>query len=116
MRLLAEEVGLVGADGIDQVDHLLDVVAIPLKEVVAILLVRRQVESGDSPLLPAFEHDLFVRAQGNARLLVDQAAEPVQIAARKAVGVSGHKRVAAPQTRTSPTCAWLSPFFAPRKS
>ena len=45
MRLLAKEIGLVSGDGVDQVDHLLDVVTIAREEVVAVLRVRGQVQS-----------------------------------------------------------------------
>jgi hypothetical protein len=90
MSFLAEEVGLVRGHDVDEVNHFFVIVAAAIKKVIAVLPVGIQLETGQTPLEAAFEHDLFLGAERDARLLVDQAAEPVQIAAGKAVGVSGH--------------------------
>ena len=60
------------------------------KQILTVLGVRGQIQAPQSPLDSKLEHRLLVRAQVDARLLVDQAAKAAKICVRDYFFVTTH--------------------------
>ncbi len=78
MPRLAEEIGLVGGDGVDQMDQL-GLMAVGRKHVIAVVGEGRDVQLAQAPADADLHHGLFLGVQVDAGFVIDQVAKPVEI-------------------------------------
>ncbi len=124
---LAEEIGLIGADDIQQMDDLV-LLSVRAKQILTVLGKGVELQAAQPPLDAKLEHGLFVRIQIDARLLVDQAAQPPKVRVGDTVFASTHvgtsgldimpRRSCVAVTRCSPVSLFMirSAWFVVRGS
>ncbi len=91
MRGLAEKIGFVGRDGVDEM-HEFTLEAVILEEVIAIIIERCKAQNGQAGAQPDREHGAFGRRHLDAAVLMDQLGQALEIARAEALGGIGQQR------------------------
>jgi hypothetical protein len=78
MPRFAKKVGFVGGNDVNQVDEF---AFSPFggEHVIAILSVRRDIEAAQPALEPDLHHGFLVRVQVDARFVIDERAQPLEV-------------------------------------